>query len=174
MNILEALKLKKADSIPPVAGEVTQKWYSPSVWWSPLKIYEKVLLVIFAVLFLFIFYVTLDANKYQATVRVIEGEGRVGINPTTERLDFGDLSPGTSAVRRVSVENGIFIPIYVAAFRLGGITDLMKQDKNFFVLKKGEKVELEFSVYMPASAKPEDVYGGRIFLFKIPTFGIGS
>src|SRR3989344_9346822 len=65
---------------------------------EPLKMWEKIVGVILALVFLFVFYVVLDANKYRATVHVIEGQGRVGVNPTTELLDFGDLSPGTSAV----------------------------------------------------------------------------
>ena len=64
---------------------------------------EKILAVVLVIVFLFVFYIALDANKYQATVHVIEGEGKVGVNPTTERLDFGDLSPGTSAIRRVDI-----------------------------------------------------------------------
>ena len=129
---------------------------------------EKILAIVLAVIFLFIFYIALDANKYQATVLVIEGEGRVGVNPTTERLDFGDLSPGTSAVRRVDIENGTGIPIYVAIVRFGSINDLMKMSKSSFVLQAGKDEQIEFTVYMPASAPIGEKLTGRVFIFKIP------
>lgn len=129
---------------------------------------EKIVGAIAIIFVLFVFYVALDANKYRATVHIIEGEGRVGVNPTTESLDFGDLSRGTSAVRRVEITNGTFIPVYVIAMRFGSITDLMELDQNFFVLPGGVSEKIEFSVYMPASAPVGDTLNGRVFLFKIP------
>jgi hypothetical protein len=142
-------------------------------WWhrmtgEPMKTHEKVVGSILLIIFLFAFYVVLDANKYEATVHVISGEGRVGVNPTTERLDFGDLSPGTAAVRRVTIQNGTPIPMYVAVFRIGRINELMELDQNFFVMPKGAEEQLEFTVYMPASATDGDTLGGRVYIFKIP------
>lgn len=153
---------------------------SPSVfsrWWKgvaaePMKTREKVIGIILLIVFLFVFYLTLDANKYRTLVHVIEGEGKVGINPTAEALDFGDLSRGTSAVRRVAIRNGTFMPMHVISWRTGGIADLIKVDKNFFTMKPGEETKIEFTVYMPASAPIETDYTGRVFLFKIPTFGL--
>ena len=96
---------------------------------------------------------TLDANKYAAQVRTIEGEGKVGVNPTTERLDFGDLSRGTSAVRTVTVKNDTFMPFFVSVIKLGAISDFIKQEKNNFVLRRGDEAKMEMTVYMPASAE---------------------
>lgn len=136
-------------------------------WWQKLTRGEKILAIILTVVFLFVFYIALDANKYQATVHVIEGEGRVGVNPTTERLDFGDLSPGTSAIRRVDIENGTAIPMYVAVLNFGSINDLMKISKSSFTLKPKIKETVEFTVYMPASAPIDATLTGRVFIFKI-------
>jgi hypothetical protein len=133
---------------------------------------DKVIAIILIVVFLFIFYVTLDANKYEAQVLVIEGEGRVGVNPTTERLDFGDLSRGSSAVRQVTLENGTAMPMYVMIWEFGGIAELMDINKNYFRLAPKEKAELEFATYVPASAEVGKKYTGRVYLFKIPTFGL--
>ena len=146
-----------------------------SGWWEkttgkPLKTIHKVILLILLIVFLYVFYVTLDANKYQATVHVISGEGRVGLNPTAERLDFGDLSPGTSAVRRVELKNGTSIPVFVILVETGSIKDLMDLNKNFFRLNGGEETKIEFSTYMPASAEIDATYNGRVYLFKIPIF----
>src|SRR3989344_3840479 len=135
---------------------------------EPMRPWEKILGVVGILVFLFVFYVVLDANKYRATVRVIAGAGRVGVNPTTELLDFGDLSPGTASVRRVNIVNGTPIPMYVAVFRIGGINQLMELDRNFFVLAPHEETRLEFTVYMPASAPIDDTLNGRVYLFKVP------
>src|SRR3989344_3525627 len=93
-------------------------------WWErktgeKLKRSEKIAGIIFLVVFLLVFYVTLDANKYGAVVRAIEGAGKVGINPTTERLDFGDLSRGPSAVRTVTVKKATPMPLFVTVVRRG-------------------------------------------------------
>lgn len=139
---------------------------------APMKTREKVVGAIVIVIFLFAFYLTLDANKYSALVRVIEGEGKVGVNPTAEYLDFGDLSRGTSAVRKVNIENGTPIPMYIAIIKTGKIGELMKIDNNYFTLAPRGKVTVEFTVYMPASAQIDSKFKGRVFLFKIPTFGL--
>ncbi|TSC69303.1 MAG: hypothetical protein G01um101466_91 [Parcubacteria group bacterium Gr01-1014_66] len=135
---------------------------------EPLRLHEKIILGILILFFLFTFYVTLDANKYRATVRVIEGEGRVGINPTTEALDFGDLSPGTSAVRRVALSNQTPIPMLVVILKTGTIASLIKNEKNFFALTPRTEDQIDFSLYMPASGEIDRVYDGRVYLFKIP------
>jgi hypothetical protein len=127
--------------------------------------------VILLVVFLFVFYLSLDANKIYAQVRVIEGEGKVGINPTAESLDFGDLSRGTELVRVITVRNDSILPFFVSTMKLGGISGLMKLNKNNFLLRQGEEVELEFTTYIPASAEIDKVYSGRVFIFKIPAPG---
>ena len=129
---------------------------------------EKVLIGAITLVFLFVFYVTLDANKYKALVRVIEGEGRVGVNPTTEALDFGDLSRGTSAVRGVEIVNATPIPMFIMVLRVGGISELMDLDKNNFALSARETERLQFTVFIPASAPVGEEFSGRVFLFKVP------
>src|SRR3989304_6855723 len=107
-------------------NETEQKKRMFAGWWSDLQRWEKAVSIVCAILVLFLFYVTLDANKYQTVVRVVEGEGRVGVNPTTERLDFGDLSRGTSAVRTVTIKNGTIMPMYVVMVKTGKIADLVE------------------------------------------------
>ena len=156
-----------------------EKWWqrlNPRHWWQSqvkqkLTLGEKIAAWVILITFLLVFYVTLDANKYAAQVRTIEGEGKVGVNPTTERLDFGDLSRGTSAVRTVTVKNDTFVPFFVSVIKLGAISDLIKQEQNNFVLRKGQERKMEFTVYMPASAEIDRLYTGRVFVFKIPAPG---
>ena len=152
-------------------GEKVRTWWRRTTG-APMKTHEKIIGIVLIVVFLCAFYLTLDANKYRALVHVIEGEGKVGVNPTTEALDFGDLSPGTSAVRKVSIANGTPMPMYIMVFKLGGVSELMKIDRNFFKLPARGDAQIEFTVYMPASAKINADYKGRVFLFKVPTLGL--
>lgn len=145
----------------------------------PLKKSDKIIGVILLVIFLFVFYVMLDANKYAMQVLVIEGEGKVGVNPTQELLDFGDMSKGTTAVRTVTLQNGTFMPVKVFVWQMGGITDLVDivfKDTNepyeSFKLKSDTEVKLDFVASMPASVQPGTKYTGRVFIFKVPTFGL--
>ena len=137
-----------------------------------LNAWDRAVGIILIVIFLFAFYVVLDANKYKMMVNIVEGAGKVGVNPTTESLDFGDLSRGTSAVRRVNIVNGTFMPVYVMAFKTGDISDLVDIDRNNFKLGSGEEAKIEFASYIPASAEIGRIYNGRVYLFKIPTFGL--
>ncbi len=145
----------------------------------PLKTSDKVIGIILVIIFLFVFYVVLDANKYKMQVVVIDGEGKVGVNPTTELLDFGDMSRGTESVRTVTLNNGTFMPVYVLVWQTGRLSEIVKvTDRNSgepaqaFKLKSDTEVKLEFGARMPASAAIGDKYTGRVFIFKIPTFGL--
>ena len=161
----------------PVTPIEPKKRFSFRAWWGkttgePLKLKDKIILIVVGVVFLFVFYVTLDANKYPALVRVIAGEGAVGVNPTDLALDFGDLARGTSAVRRVDIQNGTFMPVYVLVWETGSIAELMDIDKKAFRLGAHEGAKIESSTYIPASAAIDTKFNGRVYLFKIPTFGL--
>ncbi len=159
------------------AGSRKGIWEKFEGWWEksagrPIRRSDKIVAAVLLIIFLFLFYVVLDANKYRALVRVIEGESAVGVNPTSESLDFGDLARGTSAVRRVALKNGTPMPMFVAVWKVGSISDLMDLDKNFFKLRPHDSTKIEFSLYVPASGETGKKYTGRVFLFKIPTFGL--
>ena len=135
-----------------------------------MRLSDKIIAAVLAVFFICIFYIVLDANKYRTTVRIMPGEGMVGINPSTASLDFGDLSRGASAVRRVALKNGTNLPMYVAILKIGSISDLMDISKNNFKLKSRSEEKIEFTVFIPASAEIDKTYSGRVYLFKIPIF----
>ncbi|MFH1111479.1 MAG: hypothetical protein V1712_00195 [Patescibacteria group bacterium] len=172
-------ELNNLDNVlPEQQPEVKEKFKLARLWrksnGQPLSTTDKIILIIVAVLFLFVFYITLDANKYRATVRVISGEGKVGINPTNLVLDFGDLARGTSAVRRVEFTNGTFMPVYVMILKTGSIAGLMDIDEDMaaFRLAPRQTTKVEFLTYIPASAELDKTYQGRVYIFKIPTFGL--
>lgn len=129
----------------------------------------QIAFVIVSLLVIFAIYLSVDANKFRATVHVVEGESVIGVNPTTESLDFGDLSRGSSAVRRITLKNNTFMPVYVKVVKLGGIADLIDVDKDKFKLAAKQEVTIEFSLFMPASATIDSTYSGRVMIFRMPT-----
>lgn len=134
-----------------------------------MKRSDKIFAMALIILFLFVGYVVLDANKYAATVRVIAGEEKVGINPTTERLDFGDLTRGKALMRTVTIQNNTPVAMYIVVAKTGAIKDLIKVNQNYFRLAPETTTKLEFNAYIPASAEVNRRYDGRVYLFKIPT-----
>lgn len=110
----------------------------------------------------------LAADRYQAVVNVIEGADIVGVNPSAERLDFGDLSRDTGASRFVNLKNPGKRAKTIWVVKLGKIAELMKIDKSAkFTLRPGEEVKVEFSLKIPVSA-PLGKYQGRVMIFKWP------
>jgi len=107
------------------------------------------------------------ADKYEAVVRVVEEGGKIGVNPTAERLDYGDLPKGNASTRFVTIENNGSMGIYVMVIKYGGIAELIKVSRNNFVLDPEEKEKLELLLEMPISADKEE-YKGKVLIFKLP------
>ncbi len=126
--------------------------------------------IIWGIVILILFVVAIQiavADKYSAQVLVIAGEKKVGVNPTAEKLDFGDLSADTTATRYVTL-NASGLDTYILVWKFGGIAELVKLNKNNFTISKGEVEKLEFSLYMPPSAPIDKKYSGYVWIFKIP------
>lgn len=116
---------------------------------------------------LFVIVQFINAGKYEMVVNVVEGENVVGVNPTTERLDFGDLSRNNRIVRQIGMANGGSIDTFVAAFKFGELAELVDIDQNFFVLSPGEEVKISLDIFIPPSAETRQ-YSGSIWVFRIP------
>lgn len=136
------------------------------------EIGKRILIALAVLVYAFVFYVILDANKYKAVVHTIEGAGKVGVNPTSESLDFGDISLGMSARRRVNIENDTFMPMQVLVWKTGDISDILDVSDQSLRLKPHSSAKIEFDTYIPASAAVDRNYEGRVYIFKIPTFGL--
>lgn len=129
---------------------------------------KKIILGLVVIAAIFAIVQFINASKYEMTVNVVEGENVLGLNPTTERLDFGDLSRNNGIARQVSIENGGgTFGIFVAAFKFGELASLVKLDRNFFVLKPGEEAKISLEVFIPPSAEIRK-YDGKIWIFRIP------
>lgn len=126
-----------------------------------------IILGIAAIVAIFVVVQFMNATKYDMTVNVVDGENVLGLNPTTERLDFGDLSRNNGVARQVSIENGGGIDIFVVAFKFGELAGLVKLDRNFFVLKSKEEAQISLEVFIPPSAETR-TYDGRVWIFRLP------
>lgn len=129
---------------------------------------KKIFLVVLAIIVLVAAVQVVNADKYKATVLPIEGERKVGVNPTSELLDFGDLSRDTAASRTVTLKSSGSSNTYVWIMKFGTLADLIKTEQSSFVLKAGEEKKVEFNVYMPNSAPIGQRMDGNVWIFKIP------
>ncbi len=121
------------------------------------------------VLALFVLFEWRSTTIYSAQVVVVPrtDELVVGINPTTERLDFGDLSQNSSQTRTVRLENGSGLPVRVTIIITGDIGPLIKLSDAFFTLDGGETRDVEFTLVVPPNAEPKK-YSGRVMIVRMP------
>lgn len=106
------------------------------------------------------------ADKYPITVNVTK-ERKIGVNPLATSLDFGDLNPGGSAKRFLTVENRGRQSSFIVIWAMGGITELIDTSERSFSLKPGKRKKITFLLKIPASASYQ-IYGGRLFVFRLP------
>ena len=132
-----------------------------------MSLFKKILIVVLAVIVLFIVIQIINAAKYRMLVNVVEGENVMGVNPTAERLDFGDLSRNNGMTRYVTLTGGGKSSAYIMVWKFGGISDLVKLDKNYFTLKGGEEAKISFQITIPPSA-PIKKYSGWAWVFRLP------
>jgi hypothetical protein len=108
----------------------------------------------------------INAAKYSALVQVIS-QDRIGVNPTGNALDFGDLPRNKSAVRTVELKSSGNTASYIMVWMFGGISDLLKVDQNYFTLQPHSDVKLQFTATIPNSA-PYQYFKGSVVIFQIP------
>ena len=128
---------------------------------------KKILIGIACFLLLIVAVQIINAAKYKMVVNVVEGENVMGVNPLTESLDFGDLSRNNGMTRYVDLKSAGGVSTYVAAVKFGEIADLIKLDKNFFVLGSGQQEKIAFEISVPPSAQIKK-YSGWVVIFRLP------
>ena len=128
---------------------------------------KKIILIIIIIILVYAIVQVVNAAKYKMLVNVKEGENVMGLNPSSENLDFGDLSRNNGSTRYVKLNSGGGTSVYVAVFNIGEISDLVKLDKNFFTLKAGEEVKLAYEIQIPPSAQVKK-YSGWTIIFRLP------
>lgn len=128
---------------------------------------KKIILAAAAMILLFAAIEVINASKHQMVVNVKEGENIMGINPSADSLDFGDLSRDNGMTRYINFKNGGDAPVYIAAVKFGEISDLVKTDPGSFVLKPGDEKKMGFEIRIPASAETRK-YSGWVWIFRLP------
>lgn len=129
---------------------------------------HTILLVLVMVVVWFVGVQLMAAERYAAVVNVVEGVDKVGVNPTADRLDFGDLSRDTGASRFVTLQNNGKVSKQIWIVKTGSLAELMKIDRgSWFALKPGEQAKIEFNVKIPSSA-PYQKFDGTVIIFKWP------
>ena len=131
------------------------------------SVWKIIILAIIAIVVLFLAVQVINAAKYKMVVNVVEGENIMGINPTAEKLDFGDLSRNNGMTRYITISNNGSFRIYVIVWKMGNISDLINVSRNFFVLGSGQEEKLGFEINIPPSAQTKK-YSGRVWIFRLP------
>jgi len=132
-----------------------------------MSLSKKVIIGIIVVILLIILVQIVNAAKYKMIVNVVEGENVMGINPSGDRLDFGDLSRNNGMTRYVTLKSEGNMATYIAVLKFGGISDLVKIDDSRFVLKGGEEKRIGFEIQIPPSAEIKK-YSGWTIIFRVP------
>ena len=105
---------------------------------------------------------------YDSQVIVKEKGSPIGINPLTDRIDFGDIPQGEGVGKSLILENEGTVPNQVNIFVIGNIGDLVEVDPGSLTVEPGETAEVKLSLTMPASAPPEKKYTGKLFILRLP------
>lgn len=133
--------------------------------------FKKIIKIITYIVVLLLIWIAtiqyMSADKYDAVVNVLEQNEKVGINPTSDKLDYGDLPKGKRMSRSIIIENNGDMNIYVMILKTGNISELIEISKNNFVLNSGDNEKIELPLELPISAN-KDKYDGKIIIFKIP------
>ena len=108
-------------------------------------------------------------DKYQAMVNIKEEPGIMGLNPTEESLDFGDLSRGMKVSRYITLKNDGGNKISIKVSISGEIADLIEVDKTDFILSPGDETKMNFDLTVPPSAEIKK-YTGTVYIFKLISF----
>ena len=105
---------------------------------------------------------------YDTQVIAVEAGEPIGINPLTDRIDFGDIPQGQGVGRTLILENAGTVPNQINIFIIGSIGDLVKVQPGSLTIEPGETKEVNFRLTMPASATPERKYSGKVFILRLP------
>lgn len=109
------------------------------------------------------------AEKYTAVVKVGQQNMLIDANAASagNLLDYGSLPKGNSATKFITVKNDGGRDVYVKMIGTGDIGKILKIDRNNFIVQKGQKEKVEFTVEVPSDTSKTE-YKGGIFIFKLP------
>jgi len=127
-----------------------------------------VIAVVAVVLLIVALFFAQSVSWYSAQVVAKEGGSPIGFAPFTDRLDFGEIPAGGVITRKLTLENNSSIDNYIVIFIMGGVGDLVSIEPSSFTLREGETREVDFKLFMPASATPDQVFSGNVVIMRFP------
>jgi len=92
-------------------------------------------------------------------VKFIIGKN-IGVNLNSSELNFGKITPGSSATRNVIIENRYKEPLKISVFANREISNFLTTSFNPIILP-GEKKKIPFTLIAPKNA-PFGNYSGKI------------
>ncbi len=95
-------------------------------------------------------YYTLDVSEIEIDMAVGD---RVGINLDTDKLWFGTLKPGSTAIRSIDIKNDYEFPITVKLSVEGELEERIRISKSFINLEPGQTTKVEISANVPVKKK---------------------
>lgn len=139
-------------------------------WWRSLSVISKISVITGLVILLFASYIVFSLDKFGAAVSVV-GQGEVGKTElAVTYLDFGNISPGMIATRRMNIKNDGIISIRVIVLTGGDLSSYIKVSKSNFKLKAGTETDIEYTVEIPTSFSAGTTIFGKVTLIKTPIF----
>ena len=107
------------------------------------------------------------ADKFAMQVNVIKSANKIGINPLTDSLDFGDIYPGGKVKRYITVKNDGPRSTLMVVWVTGTAGEMVTANDSYLTLEPGKKRRLTFLIKVPASASFQ-TYQGRVWLIRLP------
>lgn len=121
----------------------------------------SIVISIFATTLVYNIFIVYEAQEILMDIKVGD---HIGLNLDTDALHFGiSMSPG-SAARDIIVSNDHNISLRVDIRPAGKIADWVLVKENNFVLKPGEKKNVEFEVNVPKDVEV-GLYEGVLRIF---------
>lgn len=131
-----------------------------------MKMFKKIIIAVIILVLAFFVFEIASGSSYKMTVNVIDKSNFIGVNPSTELLDFGDLAKNYNAVKYVKIANTGKIPSYMLILGTGEISKFIEKGETFFSVSPGEEKEISFTINIPPTAENKK-YNGKIYIFHL-------
>lgn len=106
----------------------------------------------------------LEAHDIPMDVNVGSG---IGFNTDTDAIHFGTIPRGNMGSRNITIENSEHASARILIKTYGEISGWVDVSENNFVLKKGEKRDVKFTIILPEGIEKKKYSGtARIMLMR--------
>ena len=109
-----------------------------------------------------ILIINIPLDKQIISTKFIAGE-RMGFDLGPDNLNFGNIVPGQSASRDITIANNFDFPIIIKIKSSGKISDYIIVSENNFHLQSNESKEIIFSAFPEKNIELKE-YSGEIII----------